>query len=160
MTATGFSIGLGCAAIGLGISAAPARQSWSLVALLLAVTGAISAIPVAAPLQPQGLTAMGCSTIAMAALAFFGTRVAKLWWPAVANLGLWFGISIHGGASLVFDLGAGLPFLLLRFPAAVLRTRGLEMVNYVVASWVITASFIGLAFKLLSPAGTAMDHVL
>lgn len=160
MTDAGFSMALACAALGLGVSAAPARQRWMLLALLVAVTGLATALPVPEGLQSLAPMALGGSTLATAALTYFGTRAAMFWWPAVANLGLWLGMLVNGGVASFGDFGAGLPLLLLALPADLLRGRGLQVVSYVMASWVITSGFINLAFTLLRPSMPATDHML
>lgn len=160
MTGTGFSIGLGCAAFGLGVSAATARQAVLLLVLLGVVTTLVASVAQAVLLAPTVFVALGCSTIATAALAYLGVRGERLWWIAAANLGLWIGVAIGGEPVSLTALWLGLAFLLILVPAGLLHRRGLRVPTYVAASWVITAGFIHLAFTLSRPAAPVMDHML
>lgn len=160
MSGIGFAIGLACAALGLGISAAPSRQRWMLLGLLFVVLLIAGHVSMALALQPVALKALGVGTIVTAALAYFGSRASLFWGLATLSLGLWLGILFQAGVASSGDLALGLACVLLFIPADFLRARGLQVATYVVASWIVTAGFIYLVFALLKPAGPIMDHML
>lgn len=160
MSGIGFAIGLASAALGLGISAAPSRQRWILLGLLIVAVALAGEVPATLTLQPVALKALGIGTIATAALSYFGLRAAPFWGLATVSLGLWLGVLFQAGMTPAGDLALGLACVLLFIPAGLLRARGLQVATYVVASWIVTAGFINLLFALLKPAGPIMDHML
>lgn len=160
MNGSGFSIALAGGALGLALSMAQARQAWLALASLAAMALAAGKLPLALALQPIAPTALGAGTIVTAVLAYFGRRGAPLLGLAAANLGLWLGVLLQGGEAAIMELAAGMACLLLFVPAKLLHDRGMQVATYVVASWIITAGFINLAFALLRPSGPVMDHML
>lgn len=160
MSGIGFAIGLACAAFGLALSSASWRLRWGLLGLLMALISLVAHVSEALVLQTVALKALGLGTIATAPIVCFRVRPAPACALATVSLGLWLGILFQTGAASSLDLALGLPCALLFIPAEMLRTRGLQVATYVVASWIVTAGFINLAFALFKPAGPIMDHML